>query len=71
MAKIIIFYGKYLPTRCHQSFDKTNEKIKEFVKNKIAKWVSDEEEAERLRKELILKREHREKNELSKLIDSF
>jgi len=59
------------PDRCLQNFDKTNEKIKEFVKTKIAKWVSDEEEAERLRKESILKREHREENELSKLMDSF
>jgi len=59
------------PDRCSQNFDKTNEKIKTFVKDKINEWVSDEEEAERLRKEAIQKREHREENELRKLIDSF
>lgn len=59
------------PDRCHQNFDKTNEKIKVFVIDKIAEWVMDEEEAERLRKENIQKREHREENELRKLMDSF
>lgn len=59
------------PDRCHQNFDKTNDKIKAFVKNKISEWVSDEEEAERIRKESIQKREHREENELRKLMDSF
>lgn len=59
------------PDRCHQNFDKTNEKIKTFVRNKIVEWVRDEEESERLRKEAIQKREHREENELRKLMDSF
>ena len=59
------------PDRCYQNFDKTNSKIKDFVRAKISEWVNDEEEAKRLRKEAILKREHREENELSKLMDSF
>jgi hypothetical protein len=59
------------PDRCYQNFDKTNEKIKIFVRDKIAEWVRDEEEVERLRKEAIQKREHREENELRKLMDSF
>ncbi|MFT6125781.1 MAG: hypothetical protein ACJAVA_000222 [Flavobacteriaceae bacterium] len=59
------------PDRCIQNFDKTNEKIKTFVKDKIDEWVSDEKETERLRKEAIQKREHREENKLTKLIDSF
>ena len=59
------------PDRCHQNFDKTNKKIKDFVENKISEWVSDEEKAERLRKESIQKKEHREENELRRLMDSF
>jgi len=57
--------------RCSQSFDKTNEKIKNFVKSKIDEWVNEEEEAERLRKESIQKREQREENKLRKLMDLF
>jgi hypothetical protein len=59
------------PDRCHQNFDKANEKIKTFVKGKISEWVKYEEEAEILIKEAIQKRERREENELIKLIDSF
>ena len=59
------------PDRCHQNFDKTNEKIKAFVRSKISEWISEEEEAERLRKKSIQNREHREENELRKLMDSF
>lgn len=59
------------PDRCHQNFDKANEKIREFVKEKINEWVDEEEEAERLRVESIKNREHREENELRKLMDSF
>ena len=59
------------PDRCHQNFDKTNEKIKKFVQSKIDEWVKEEEEAERVRKESIQNREHREENELRKLMDSF
>lgn len=57
--------------RCHQNFDKSNEKIRAFVKDKIDEWVNEEEEAERLRNEAIQKRKHREENELRKLTDSF
>ena len=60
-----------LPDRCHQNFDKSNEKIKSFIEDKINDWVNDYEESERLRKEAILNREHREENELRKLMDSF
>ncbi|MGY0408715.1 MAG: hypothetical protein ACWIPJ_10250, partial [Polaribacter sp.] len=59
------------PDRCNQNFDKTNEKMKTFVEDKIDEWVNDEEKAERLRKEAIQKKEHREENELIKLMDSF
>ena len=37
------------PDRCHQNFDKTTEKIKNFVKGKIDEWISEEKEAVRLR----------------------
>lgn len=59
------------PDRCHQNFDKTNEKIRAFVKEKIDEWVNEEEEAERRRNEAIQNRRHREENELRKLIDAF
>jgi predicted transcriptional regulator len=59
------------PDRCRQNFDKANDKIRAFVKDKINNWVSEEEDSERLRKESILKREHKEENELRKLTDSF
>jgi len=59
------------PDRCHQNFDKTNEKIRAFVKDKIEEWVTEDKEAERLRNEAIQKRKHREENELRKLMDSF
>lgn len=59
------------PDRCRQNFDKTNEKIRAFVKDKIDKWVNEEEEAERLRNQAIQNRKHREENELRKLMDSF
>lgn len=58
------------PDRCHQNFDKANEKIRVFVQNKIDEWVN-EEEAERLRNEFIQNRKHVEENELRKLMDSF
>lgn len=59
------------PDRCHQNFDKANEKIREFVKDKIDEWVNEEEDAEKLRLEAIKNREHREENELRKLMDAF
>lgn len=59
------------PDRCHQNFDKANEKIRAFVKDKIDEWVNEEEEAEKLRKQDIQNRKHREENELRKLMDSF
>ena len=59
------------PDRCHQNFDKSNEKIRAFVKDIINEWVNEEEEAERLRNEAIQDRKHREENELRKLTDSF
>jgi len=62
---------KISPDRCHQNFDKANDKIRAFVKNKIDNWISEEEDSERLSKELILKREHKEEKELRKLTDSF
>jgi predicted transcriptional regulator len=62
---------KISPDRCHQNFDKSNDKIRAFVKDKINEWVNEEEEAERLRNEAIQNRKHREENELRKLTDSF
>jgi len=59
------------PDRLNRSFDKTNLKIKEFVKNKIAEWVSEIKEAEKLKKEFKRKKELAEKNNLKRLIDSF
>lgn len=59
------------PDRCQQSFDKANEKIRAFVQDKINEWVSEEEEADRLRKEFIQNRKNMEENELRKLMDSF
>jgi predicted transcriptional regulator len=59
------------PDRCHQNFDKANEKIRSFVKDKIDEWVNEEEDAEKLRLEAIKNREHREENELRKLMDTF
>jgi predicted transcriptional regulator len=59
------------PDRCYQNFDKSNEKIRAFVKDKIDEWVNEEEEVERLRNEAIQNRKHREENELRKLTDSF
>ena len=59
------------PDRCHQNFDKANEKIRSFVKDKIDEWVNEEEDAEKLRLEAIKNREHREENELRKLMDAF
>lgn len=59
------------PDRCQQNFDKANEKIRAFVQDKINEWVSEEEEADRLRKEFIQNRKNMEENELRKLMDSF
>ena len=59
------------PDRCQQRFDKTNEKIRAFVQDKIDEWVKEEEEAERLRKESIQNIKNWEENELRKLMDSF
>lgn len=60
-----------LPDRNQQSFDKTNEKIRAFVQDKIDKWVKEEEEADRLREESIQNRKNMEENKLRKLMDSF
>jgi len=59
------------PDRCHQNFDKSNEKIRNFVTDKINEWVNDEEQSEILRKERIKERENRKENELNELADSF
>lgn len=59
------------PDRCHQNFDKSNEKIRSFVKDKIDEWVSEDEKSEKQRLEAIKNREHREENELRKLMDAF
>ena len=59
------------PDRSRQSFDKANDKIRDFVKNIIEEWLNDEEEVERLREEAIQKKKETEENELKELIDSF
>ena len=59
------------PDRCQQNFDKANEKIRAFVQDKIDEWVNEEEEAERLRNELMQKRKKMEEAKLRNLIDSF
>ena len=59
------------PDRCWQGFDKANEKIRAFVQDKIDEWVNEEEEAERLRNELMQKRKKMEEAKLRNLIDSF
>ena len=59
------------PDRCHQNFDKANEKIRDFVRGKIDEWANEYEESERLRKEAIQNRIDKEKDQLKKLIDSF
>lgn len=59
------------PDRCHQNFDKANEKIRAFVQDKIDEWVKEEEDAERLREESIQNRKLMEENELRNLMDSF
>lgn len=60
-----------LPDRCNQNFDKTNEKIKSFIIDKIDEWVNEYEESERLRIQSIEEAKIREENELIKLMDSF
>lgn len=60
-----------LPDRCNQNFDKTNEKIKTFVENKVAEWLKEEVELRRLREENEYKRKMEEENKLKGLIDSF
>ncbi len=59
------------PDRCLQSFDKTNEKVKAFIENKIAEWVNDYEKSERLRKEAIQNESNNKDSELRKLMESF
>lgn len=59
------------PDRCHQNFDKANEKIRSFVKDKIDEWVNEEDELEKQRLEAIKNREQIEENELRKLMDAF
>lgn len=59
------------PDKCHQNFDKANEKIRTFVQDKIDEWVNEEEEAERVRNELIQNRKIMEEKELQNLMDSF
>ena len=59
------------PDRNQQSFDKVNEKIRAFVQDKIDEWVTEEEEADRLREESIQNRKNMEENKLQKLMDSF
>ena len=59
------------PDRCRQNFDKTNTKVKEFIKSKIIEWIEDEERIERLRKESMEEKEKREDIELNELMDSF
>lgn len=59
------------PDRCQQGFDKANEKIRAFVRDKIDEWVNEEEEEERLRNELIQKRKKMEEAKLRNLMDSF
>jgi len=59
------------PDRCHQNFDKSNEKIRNFVTDKVNEWVSEEEQSEILRKERIKEMENKKENELKELADSF
>lgn len=60
-----------LSDRNRQNFDKANEKIRTFVKNKINEWLNEEEEEERQRNEAIKKEKEKEENKLKNLLDSF
>ncbi|UBZ05478.1 hypothetical protein LDL76_08830 [Salegentibacter mishustinae] len=57
--------------RCHQNFDKANEKIRVFVDNKIQEWIREEEKIEEIKAQNRREREIKEKSELKKLADSF
>lgn len=59
------------PDSGNQSFDITNDKIRDFVKAKIAEWEKEEEEHERIEKEKRRKRKENYELNLKQLLDSF
>lgn len=55
----------------HQSFDKTNEKVKLFIKNIVNKWFAEEERERKIRERIELEIELQEEQKIKKLMDSF
>lgn len=62
---------KILPDINNQSFDKSNEKIKFFVIDKIDEWANKQAKHEKLINDNMKKRKYINENELKKLFDFF
>lgn len=59
------------PDRCHQNFDKSNDKVRNFVGSKVREWLGDEEKAGEERKQAILYKERNENETMQGLLNSF
>lgn len=60
-----------LPDKADQNFDKTNQKVKDFIQNKIDEWVHDQERKDIMHDIFIRERELKEEKELTRLLYSF
>lgn len=59
-------YWLICPDRCYQSFDKLNERVRKFVKDKVDEWL-EEEIVEQEKKQ----KEEAEKQKIQNLMDNF
>lgn len=57
--------------RCHQSFDKTNKKVKDFIMSKVQEWLGEQREVEERRRRAKESRKQSYKEKIKSLMDNF
>jgi|GEM_PF-4013367 len=64
-------YWNIHPDRCHQSFDKTNDKVKEFIIKIVKGWLEEQEIEDNKRLEAEERRKISENDFVKSLMDNF
>lgn len=64
-------YWNIYPDRCHQSFDKTNEKVKDFIMDVVNGWIKEQVDEDKIRHEAERRRKMSEKDSIQSLLDNF
>lgn len=70
-GKSHLVYWNIQPDTCHQSFDNTNDKVKQYIKTVVEGWIKTEEDEDMKRIEAEKRRKMSEEDKVKSLLDNF